>query len=105
MQLQSAWREVLDNALRTKYLFDEPGKIVVVQRSMIFRFPDVIYIEFETLPDNSSTFALYSHSIYGHSDLGVNKKRVLKWIKALDQVKSIQRSYGVLPEEPSGIGL
>ena len=33
----------------------------------------------------ASTLVLYSRSVYGHSDLGVNRARVTAWLAALDR--------------------
>lgn len=48
-----------------------------VQRSLIFRFPDVITFQFLPVEGGSkSTLASHSRSIYGAGDLGVNKVRI-----------------------------
>ncbi len=59
-----------------------------VVRSALFRFPDLVAVKFIDLKGKTSTIALYSRSVYGRSDLGVNRKRSLGWLAAL---KSIER--------------
>ncbi len=54
-----------------------------VQRSLVFRFPDLVDVKFVDLGSNHSTLYAYSRSIYGHSDLGVNCKRMHHWLKGL----------------------
>ena len=54
-----------------------------VQRSQLFGFPDLITVRFIALGDKRSTFAVYSRSIHGFYDLGVNSSRVDTWIDAL----------------------
>lgn len=54
-----------------------------VARSTVFNFPDLIMIEVEKTTPDSSALILYSRSVYGHSDLGVNRKRVEAWLAAL----------------------
>jgi uncharacterized protein (DUF1499 family) len=54
-----------------------------VQRSLIFRFPDYIDVQFIPVSQDKSTLAMFSRSKYGHSDLGVNKKRLQKWLELL----------------------
>ena len=54
-----------------------------VQRSRIAAFPDLITVRFERLAPDRSALWIYSRSVYGHSDLGVNKRRVTRWLAAL----------------------
>ena len=58
--------------------------IVLVQRSRIFRFPDTVTVQLFPLPDGGSTLAIYSHSNYGRSDLGVNADRVRRWLVLIE---------------------
>ncbi|MBU6155409.1 MAG: DUF1499 domain-containing protein [Alphaproteobacteria bacterium] len=55
----------------------------LVARSALLRFPDLIAARFVEAGGEKSTLAVYSRSVYGHSDLGVNRKRVLGWIEEL----------------------
>ncbi|MEE9149865.1 MAG: DUF1499 domain-containing protein [Candidatus Tectomicrobia bacterium] len=55
----------------------------LLQRSRLMRFPDSITVRFMPRGDATSTLAIYSHSHYGRSDFGVNRKRVEAWLKAL----------------------
>jgi len=53
-----------------------------VQRSAVFGFPD--YISIHATPDgDGSTLSVYSRSRFGHSDLGVNKSRIERWLTEL----------------------
>jgi uncharacterized protein (DUF1499 family) len=54
-----------------------------VQRSALMRFPDTISVRFIPLEAGGSTLALYSRSKVGYSDMGVNKKRVQRWMTLL----------------------
>ncbi len=62
----------------------ETLRLVLVQRSAFFRFPDTITLQVFPLPDGGSTLAVYSQSNYGHGDFGVNKDRVRDWIGLID---------------------
>jgi uncharacterized protein (DUF1499 family) len=53
------------------------------QTSFFFRFPDRVSIQLIAAGDARSTLAIYSRSKYGHSDLGVNAKRVERLLAAL----------------------
>lgn len=54
-----------------------------IQRSLIFRFPDYITVQFYAVDADHSTLAIVSHSKYGYSDFGVNQKRVETWLAEL----------------------
>ncbi len=56
---------------------------VYIQRSRIFRFPDIIAVEFIKLSGTTSSIMLFSHAKYGVLDFGVNRRRLLSWIAAL----------------------
>ncbi len=64
-------------------LKDEPRRIVVLQRSALFRFPDIVIAEFVPLGPDRSSVAVYSHARYGRADFGVNRNRVERWLKRL----------------------
>ena len=53
-----------------------------VQRSLIFRFPDTVWVEVTPVEDGHA-LNIYSASAYGRSDLGVNAERVSRWIAAV----------------------
>jgi uncharacterized protein (DUF1499 family) len=57
-----------------------------VVRSAVFNFPDLVTAQ--TMPDGpeASTLLLYSRSVYGYGDFGVNRRRVLRWLAALDDM-------------------
>jgi uncharacterized protein (DUF1499 family) len=54
-----------------------------VARSALFNFPDLITVQVTPANPGSSTLIVYSRSVYGRSDLGVNRKRVDTWLAAL----------------------
>lgn len=56
-----------------------------VQRSALWRFPDVITARFIALSPETSTVAVFSRAIYGYCDLGVNRKRVTAWLRRLGE--------------------
>ena len=55
-----------------------------VQYTRLMRFPDTIDVE--TLPagEGRSTLAVYSRSLVGRKDFGVNRARLSRWLTALD---------------------
>jgi uncharacterized protein (DUF1499 family) len=54
-----------------------------VVRSALFNFPDLIMVQVTKADADSSTLIMYSRSVYGHSDLGVNRQRLSTWLAAL----------------------
>ncbi|HQT83700.1 MULTISPECIES: DUF1499 domain-containing protein [Acidiphilium] len=54
-----------------------------VARSARANFPDVIEVAVQPDPAGGSALILYSHSIYGQSDFGVNEARVKSWLGAI----------------------
>jgi len=61
------------------------GFVTYVQRSAVFAFPDFVSVTFSDVAAGGSSFAVFSRSQYGQSDLGVNKKRVERWVAATQQ--------------------
>jgi uncharacterized protein (DUF1499 family) len=58
-------------------------RYVLVQRSALFNFPDTINIAIQPLDASHAAIAIYSRSRYGKSDLGVNMKRLQRWLGLL----------------------
>ncbi len=56
-----------------------------VQRSALWRFPDIITVRFIARTDETSTVAVFSRAIYGYGDLGVNRERVTAWLRLLGE--------------------
>jgi uncharacterized protein (DUF1499 family) len=61
------------------------GSVDYIQRTSRMRYPDQISVQFFEQGNNQSTIAIYSRSIYGYSDKGVNKARVTAWLTRLDE--------------------
>jgi uncharacterized protein (DUF1499 family) len=54
-----------------------------VQYTRLMRYPDTIDVEI--LPaEGRSTLAVYSRSLVGRKDFGVNHARLRRWLAALD---------------------
>jgi uncharacterized protein (DUF1499 family) len=85
-QLFERARTLLAAEPRTEVVQDQPEtfRLVLVQRSAFFRFPDTITLQAFPLLDGTSTLAIYSQSNYGYGDFGVNKDRVRSWIGLID---------------------
>lgn len=82
---------------RIRYIASDPStnRIEYVQRTLIFRFPDVITFQVIPLDDGKSTFAAHSYSVYGAGDFGVNKNRIRSWIQELNtDIDGLTRNAG-----------
>lgn len=82
--LYAALRRVAETELRVFLLerFDAQLQAAYVARSAFWNFPDVIQVA--ALPDGAgSRPVIYSRSIYGRYDFGVNRKRVKAWLARL----------------------
>lgn len=67
---------------RTRVVRREAGQVELVQRSLVFRFPDYVTAEAFAVEPGAAALAIYSRAVVGYSDLGVNRKRVLRWLEA-----------------------
>ena len=79
---RAAWDRLLDRE-GARRLPGPDGQIDVEVRTPWLRFPDLVTIRPIALAPGRSTVALYSRSLYGHSDLGVNAARLRAWLAAL----------------------
>ena len=60
------------------------GTLRYVQRSRLMGFPDTINVKVMPTPDGGSAVMLYSRSKLGHSDMGVNRARLERWIRLIE---------------------
>lgn len=55
-----------------------------VARSYVLNFPDIIWAKVQPVGPQASELLLYSRSVYGYGDFGVNRRRVTAWVAAVD---------------------
>ncbi len=53
------------------------------QRSRLLGFPDLISVR-AAPAEGGATLYVFSRAVYGYSDMGVNRKRVERWLGALE---------------------
>ncbi len=84
-QLQVAWDEMLAEEPRVQVLRREVSnkQVDYVQRTRLLHFPDIITVRFVPVDDAHSTLAIYSRSVYGKGDFGVNRERIEHWLAKL----------------------
>lgn len=75
--------QLIQNKPRYTQLSDDGNQVQYVQRSLIFRFPDILTIQFYELSKSTSTLAILSYAQYGYYDFGVNKDRVTSLVNSL----------------------
>jgi uncharacterized protein (DUF1499 family) len=87
-RLEMYWNEIVAAEPRFTPIETEPRHhgFVYIQRSALFRFPDVITVELVALAPDRSSLAIYSRARYGRSDFGVNRRRVLRWFSRLQRM-------------------
>ena len=84
-RLYDALRTVAAAQPRTFIAAEYPAELQIhwVARSAVLNFPDLITAQIIATGQDSSALVLYSRSVYGYSDFGVNRQRVDTWLAAL----------------------
>ena len=84
-QLYAAVREYALAQPRTKLQSESPDKnfMCFVQRTACWHFPDDVVAEITALENGDVALTLSSKARYGIMDFGVNRRRVKRWIAAL----------------------
>jgi uncharacterized protein (DUF1499 family) len=84
-KLRAEWDELIAEQPRVEVLRRDltNEQVDYVQRSRLLRFPDLITVRFLPVDDTHATVAIYSRSIYGKGDMGVNRARVEEWLARL----------------------
>jgi uncharacterized protein (DUF1499 family) len=78
-------RGVADGQPRTYQaaLYSDRLQVHYVIRSAMLNFPDLVMVQVLNEGPDSSKLIVYSRSVYGRSDFGVNRKRVEAWLAVL----------------------
>jgi len=85
-QLEQAWLALMGAQPRVELLAQDAARHLYLfrQRSAVLGFPDLISVRFLDAGGGASTLAVYSRSVYGTYDFGVNRRRVEDWIGQLE---------------------
>lgn len=86
-ELARLWTEVVASKPRTDIVGVAPDGLGVEaeQRSSLFRFVDRVSFRAVPVDAGSSSAYVYSRSQVGYWDLGVNQRRVTRWMDALQR--------------------
>jgi uncharacterized protein (DUF1499 family) len=84
-RLREDWADILGREPRVvRVAAGADGKGAIwIQHSLLFRFPDIITVEYIALGPERSSLAVYSRARYGKSDFGTNRRRVERWLALL----------------------
>jgi uncharacterized protein (DUF1499 family) len=85
-RLLAATHRVVTAQPRVTALGDDPKRLRAdyVVRSRVFGFPDIVLVQALAAGDGQSELVVYSYSLKGHYDFGVNRGRVRALLSALD---------------------
>ena len=83
--LQDVFLKFLNSQNRIRNIVHDKknNKLSCIQFTKIFRFPDIIDIEFISINLEISSIAIYSRSKYGYYDFNVNKNRINLWLDVI----------------------
>jgi hypothetical protein len=82
-------RRVFSAQPRTYVAAEYPDRLQVhyVVRSALMNYPDLVTVQVEAVDTGRSNLVVWSRSVYGRSDFGVNRDRTQAWLAALQQSK------------------
>ncbi len=85
-RLLQAGRAAMAARPRTVLLAEDTvrGRADYVERSRVFGFPDIVVLQALAAGDNASALVVYSYSLTGTYDFGVNGTRVRAIVAAVD---------------------
>jgi hypothetical protein len=82
-RLRAAWERLAAEEPRMRPLGRDGETLRYVVRTRFLRFPDDVAVRIEPLAGGGSTIAIAAAARYGYSDLGVNRRRVTRWVARL----------------------
>jgi uncharacterized protein (DUF1499 family) len=86
-ELRGAWFRVVELQPRVTLLSSDTNADQYEYQDLtpVIHFPDTVTVRLLPANEGRATLAIYSRSHYGHSDLGVNRRRVQSWMEQLSQ--------------------
>ena len=87
-ELSKEFLKSLKNERDLEQVGQDMPQLRFVQRTAKMRYPDTIRVEFITVTENTSSLAIYSQSQIGYRDFGVNRARVTRWLKRLEEFEA-----------------
>ncbi len=65
--------------------FPDRLQVHYVVRSALMNYPDLVTVQVHAAGSDRSTLIIWSRSVYGRGDFGVNRDRTKAWLAALQQ--------------------
>lgn len=86
-RLRAAFFEVASEEPRVALVADAPAenRYAFIQKTRLLKFVDEIDVAFVAVGEGGSSLFLLSRSRSGWWDLGVNRRRVARWLQALER--------------------
>jgi hypothetical protein len=80
-------RALFDKQPRTYVAAEFPDRLQVhyVVRSALMNYPDLVTVQVNAINVERSSLVIWSRSVYGRSDFGVNRERTISWLALLQQ--------------------
>jgi hypothetical protein len=90
-RLREVWAQMIAHEPQVVRVAEELDgrRLVYIQHSSLFRFPDIITVEFVAMGPDRSSLALYSHSRYGRYDFRQNRRRIETWLARLSESAAV----------------
>ncbi len=84
-KLAEVFHQIIDQQGGVKKIATFGGNLDLVVRTPLMGWPDWVTIQFISIEPEKSSIAIYSRSVFGHSDFGANEKRITLWLDILRQ--------------------
>ena len=82
--LREQLKEIILSEGNAEVQNEAENSLDLIIRTPLLRWPDRVSIQYIVVSETQSTLAIFSRSIYGRSDLSVNKTRVKRWLTKLE---------------------
>jgi uncharacterized protein (DUF1499 family) len=86
--LQRLVDDFAQNQPRTNRIAGALGDSIItyIERSALMGYPDYITVKVSPISRSQAKLVIRSRSRFGYSDLGINKKRVRRWVAAIQDL-------------------